>query len=74
MSVSSWTEKIILASDGWGYRIGEGDEGEIVIYYFEEREEGKVETEQMRFYTGEVGEALLKALNEKYEEMNQCSN
>ena len=63
------TDKIITHRDGWGYRISDGDHGELVIYYFEDTAEGRKETEQMRLHVGEVGDALVDLLCEKYEEV-----
>ncbi len=69
MSVLTWDDKIIYDDDGWGYRVSEGDDGEIIIYYFETIPE-KTEREVFRFYNGEAGRALLKALKEKLDVMD----
>ena len=48
MIIHTWNEKIVYCDDGYGYRIAESDEQEAVIIYYEERLDGKKETEQMK--------------------------
>ena len=69
-NVEVYNDKIIRNfKDGWGYRITEGDIGEIVIHYFEERKEGQFSEEKLRVYAGEMAECLGAALIEKSREM-----
>jgi len=62
-------DKIIRDEDGWGYRITEGDVGEIVVFYFEKRKEGQFSEAKLRVYAGTMAECLGKALIEKSQEM-----
>lgn len=67
--VEVYSDKIILHEDGWGYRITEGDVGEMVIFYFEERQEGLHSEEKLRVCSGSVAEYLGQALIDKSREM-----
>lgn len=69
MTVHTWNDKIVYCDDGYGYRVSEGDEGEVIIYHFEVHATGKTEKEEMRLYVGEVGDALLEALRDKFHEI-----
>lgn len=65
-----WNDKIILDNDGWGYRITEGDEGEVVLIYFEEMTDGKKETELGRICGTDYIRAIGQKLIEKADEMD----
>ena len=67
--VEMYNDKIIRHEAGWGYRITEGDVGEIVISDFRENSSGIVWEEKLRVCSGAVAECLGKALIEKSREM-----
>ena len=62
--------KTITHPDGWGYKVSEGDECEVVITYFEERKEGNIDRETFRVCNGEAGRALLAAVAEQFDKMD----
>jgi len=70
--VEVYNDKIIRHEDGWGYKVTEGDVGEIVIFYFEEKSDGTKFTETVRFGSGLVAESLGQAIIDKSREMEAC--
>lgn len=69
MTIHTWTEVIIYNDDGWGYRIAEGDEGEIVVYYREDFDNKIQEREHFRVYNSEADRKLLMEILNKMEDM-----
>ena len=67
--VEVYNDKIIRDEDGWGYRITEDDVDEIVIHYFEERDDGIHSEEKLRVFSSLVAECLGQAIIEKSREM-----
>ena len=74
-NVTTWNDKIIFDDDGFGYRITEGDEGEMVLLYFQEEERNgkthRAETEMLRLYVGELSFLVISKMREKMEEMEK---
>ncbi|MHA2135992.1 MAG: hypothetical protein ACW99J_19200 [Candidatus Thorarchaeota archaeon] len=73
MSTERWNDKIVRNDDGWGYRVTEGNEGEVVIHYFDETNDGVKDKKLCSLYVNETGFALLDALREKFNEMDSDS-
>jgi len=66
-------DKIIMGN-GWGYKITEGDVGEVVLIYFEHSINGKKETELTRIGGTDYIRALGQQLTEKADEMDAAAS